>query len=66
MDETLMGHVHDMRNRLFVLRELIHYHMQSDKRFTAEEEIRKVAEDLERIYTACLRCRGEDPNSHGS
>lgn len=59
MDETVMQYLHDMRNRLFELRGLVHYHMSTDKRFEAEDSLQKVCDDLELIYATCLRCRGE-------
>lgn len=60
MEETVMGAIHDMRNRLDIVKDLIHFHMMGEHQYVAEKELGAVKDDVNLIWCRCLQCCGND------
>jgi hypothetical protein len=66
MNEKFIGVIHEVRNRLLIVKGLIHFHMDSDRRFKAEQELDEACRCINLMYAECLRCsqQQEDPNDN--
>ena len=58
--EKVLELIHELRNHLLVAKGLVHFHMTSDRRYTAEAALDEAARKVGGIWSWCLSCAGKE------